>query len=86
MFCTNMLGHSICVKSTSEVRVVSATASASGLQVAEDGSQKEDMGCHAHFYSQGQYGHNAHTQMHVAFGYYRDECVHNLALLTGISC
>jgi DNA polymerase II large subunit len=37
----DMLGHSICVKSSPEARVVGATASARGLQIAEDGSQKE---------------------------------------------
>jgi len=36
----DMLGLSICVKSTSEAIVAGATASAKGLQVAEDGSQE----------------------------------------------
>jgi hypothetical protein len=35
-----MLGLGICVKSTSEAIVAGATASAKGLQVAEDGSQE----------------------------------------------
>ena len=38
----DMLGHSICVKSSPEAKVAGATASARGLQVAEDGSQKEE--------------------------------------------
>ena len=36
----DMLGHSICVKSSPEARVTGATASARGLQVAEEGTQE----------------------------------------------
>jgi hypothetical protein len=38
----DMLGHSICIKSSPEARVAGATAYARGLQVTEDGSQKEE--------------------------------------------
>jgi hypothetical protein len=37
-----MQRHSICVTSSPEARVSRATASARGLQVAADGSQKEE--------------------------------------------